>query len=307
MTAFDPIPVLLRDDVTWRRPLSVSAISLLIMHLFNHDFRVNEKLIYPVMGIDMKTRRAQDNVPERRSRQLHQYRITNKALSMELLTALLLTYLNAASQVRTWCVTRNGLPHSFSPPKFEDVFARYPETPAKPGFRVVVEVSAKRDITRTFYQKQLQQAWRHASELAEDPEGGEVYALVINGGRIGSMDRLGEIFWDFAQEMEISPDKPVRVVPLFAGDLAAATRKIEEQLPARALQFTPGLLGGILDTLFSILAGFSSHDDSDPGWMCDLFVDMVKQEAERNRGLGLDKPPSSKGGSAEPGADPEPG
>ena len=45
----------------------------------------------------------------------------------------------------------------------------------------------------------------------------------------------------------MKPEYPVRMIPLYAGDLAVATHRIEHQLPAGGLRFKLGLLVGILN------------------------------------------------------------
>ena len=116
MTRCERKSVVLRDGVLWNRPFSASKVALLIMHLFNHDFRVNDQQVYPLLDIDMKTRRQQDNVPKLESERTREYRIINKALAGELLSGLLLTHLNSASEIRAWCETRHGQPHKFAGP-----------------------------------------------------------------------------------------------------------------------------------------------------------------------------------------------
>ena len=95
----------------------------------------------------------------------------------------------------------------------------------------------------------------------------------------------------------MKPDSPVRVIPVYAGDLAVATRRIEENLPKGALRFTPALLAGIFDALFSRLLDSSAQSDPNPDWMCDLWVEMAEQEAAQNRQLDLGEGPSAGPGS----------
>ena len=135
MTRCERKSVVLRDGVLWNRPFSASRVALLIMHLFNHDFRVNVQQVYPLLDIDMKTRRQQDNVPRLESKRTREYRIINKALAGELLSGLLLTHLNSASEIRAWCETRHGRPHKFAGPGFADLVARYQDTRNKRAFR----------------------------------------------------------------------------------------------------------------------------------------------------------------------------
>ena len=54
----EPIPVTLREGFTWSiEEMPAEAVSLLILHLLNHDFTVNDQEVFPILGIDMGTRR----------------------------------------------------------------------------------------------------------------------------------------------------------------------------------------------------------------------------------------------------------
>ena len=86
------------------------------MLLLQQDFRINEKRIFKMLGIDMKTRRLEDNVPNVGPRKIHGYRIMNKAVAMELLSGLLLCHLDMASEVLCMCDVRHrGLPLEKAP------------------------------------------------------------------------------------------------------------------------------------------------------------------------------------------------
>ena len=102
----EPIPVTLREGFTWSiEEMPAEAVSLLILHLLNHDFTVNDQELFPILGIDMETRRKTANMPNVENDTVKQYRIINKALAMELLSSLLLTHLNSAERVTSWCLT----------------------------------------------------------------------------------------------------------------------------------------------------------------------------------------------------------
>ena len=91
----EPIPVTLRKGFTWSiEEMPAEAVSILLLHLLNHDFTVNDQELFPILGIDMGTRRKTANMPNVENGKVKQYRIINKALAMELLSSLLLTHLN---------------------------------------------------------------------------------------------------------------------------------------------------------------------------------------------------------------------
>ena len=161
--------------------LQAGIVALLMMYLMNDEFTVDDRLVFPTLGIDMASRVDADNVGSTSPREIAQHRKINKGLAMELLTGLLLARLDSASAVHCNCDTRHGLPHAVAGGGMTDVEAIYEASGATPRFRVIAAVSAKSDVTRTFYLKQLQQALRHGRQIAERT-GVPVYALVLNGG-----------------------------------------------------------------------------------------------------------------------------
>ena len=90
---------------------------------------------------------------------------------------MLLTYLNSAERVTSWCLTNpNGLPLYFAPSGEPDIEVSYPAAGETPAFQMIAEVSAKREVDETFYATQLYQAWRHADKLAQETDDETVYA-----------------------------------------------------------------------------------------------------------------------------------
>ena len=69
-------------------------------------------MVYPALGIDMATRRKNQNLPNVESKRTHQYRYINKGLAMELLVGMVLTHLDTPEMVRNWCASPGGLPRS---------------------------------------------------------------------------------------------------------------------------------------------------------------------------------------------------
>ena len=285
MSDYGQLLVTLRDGTTWDKMLSADKVILLLMLLLQQDFRVNQKRIFPALGIDMETRRLQDNVPNVGPRKTHEYRIVNKAQAMEMLSGLLLCHLDRASEVRCMCeLGPEGLPLDKATSGSSDVYARYENPDGTLAFRAVVEVSSQKvanindqeDIVKEFYFRQLNQAWKFADELAKDEENGLVYGLVINGGRIGAETKLRRWYREFAQEKGMKPDGNVRVLPLYAGDLGNVAQRILEELPEGRLQFSAGIFGGILDALIGmLLPTMESFIDDD--WIRDKFFEIVSE------------------------------
>ena len=72
----------------------------------------------------------------------------NKAMTMELLIALLLTWLDQAGRVISGCCVKAGLPNYYSPQGTgRRITALYDDTDNQPAFHVVGEVSVRRKVT----------------------------------------------------------------------------------------------------------------------------------------------------------------
>lgn len=290
MDEHKPVPVTFKDGSTWDLRLSPNRVALLTLHVIDHDFRNICNYVAKRLRLDAKTRREMDNLPNVNKRRVHQYRMINKAMTMELLTALLLTFLNKPKEVRSWCVQRQrGLPNNYSPPLHADISARYFNDENNKPYRLIVEVSAKKVVTQEFMRKQISQAWNHARVEAMNRDGGVVYALVINGGKVGSNPKIWEVYRDYVRENNIAPDDFVRLLPLYAADFVAIVRRIKRLTSAGGLQFGSGLLARAFDTLINAVSGDFMNPDPKKNWMCIKFAETVLAEAKEVRGDLLDR------------------
>ena len=269
----DPVTVTLPDGSVWDRGMQAGFVALLMMHLMNHDFTANEALVFPSLAIDMESRVLADNVPDIDRRKIKEHRKINKSLSMELLTALLLARLDSPREVLAHCWPRHGLPHRPAKSGLIDVEAIYEAPGTTPGFQVIVAASAKRKVTDDHYRKQLKQAHAHGV-TTHSRTGIPVYGLVLNGGKIGTSTRLQEVYRSYVESEGLRRGGPVRLVPVYAPDLAVAIRRLEQSLAPDAFRFNSDILPLVFDTL---IAGLSvkSEEDRDPDWMCKTWTQMV--------------------------------
>ena len=272
----EPIPVTLRKSFTWSiEEMPAEAVSILLLHLLNHDFTVNDQELFPILGIDMGTRRKTANMPNVENGTVKLYRIINKALAMELLSSLLLTHLNSTERVTSWCLTNsNGLPQYFAPSGASDIEVSYPAAGETPAFQMIAEVSAKRQVDNRFYATQLYQAWKHADNLAQKTDDVTVYALVINGGKIGSEEKLQRVYRRFMERDDVKQSERVRVVPIFAFDVALALRDLDANLPEHRFRYGSDSLAEIFDKLQLGMLERKENDDED--WMRKVWLDTVK-------------------------------
>ena len=277
----EPVRVTLPDGSVWDRGLQSGYIALLMMYLMNHDFTANEARVFPSLGIDMASRKDADNIANIARRKIKEHRKINKALTMELLSALMFARLDSPREVLAHCETRHGLPHRAAKGGLIDVEAVYEAPGTTPGFQVIVAASAKREVTDGFYRKQLLQAHTHGVATFSRT-GIPVYGVVLNGGEIGTSKRLQDVYRSFVASQTLQPDGPVRIVPIYAPDLAVALRRLEQSLAPDAFRFSPD----ILPQVFNALIAGVSHPPEKPAkdWMCKCWTQMVPDPYPKPRG-----------------------
>ena len=138
---------------------------------------------------------------------------------------------------------------------------------------MIVAASAKRGVTDWFYGKQLDQALTHGVDTFSRT-GVPVYALVLNGGEIGADKRLQDIYRTFVGSKGLQRDGPVRIVPVYAPDLAVAVRRLEASLAPDAFRFDSDILPKVFDALIAG-ASIKPKEDREPDWMCKIWTQMV--------------------------------
>ena len=264
-------PVLAKGGPVSFPELDAAFAAYLTRNLLEHSVSTNDAVVFPQLGIDMDSRRLGDSVPDVERRRVHEWRKINKALSMELLTSELLSRIDHAETVHAQLGLRNGHPFRAAGAGDADIEVAYPDLPNGDPISLVAEVSARRNMTRAAFREQLDQALRHAQRLQRD-RGGVVYALVVNGGRVGSDPGLQAAFRSFVDDSELDPDGPVRLVPLCALDLASAIEEIVDKSEAAALRFGTELLADSLERLSRGLLGTKPEGDD---WMRDILVEAA--------------------------------
>ena len=288
------LSVTFKDGEVWAPAhLNQASVAFLLMQLFRHNFLINDRLVFPSLDIEKATWARVDSTPAtKKKRKVHMYRIRAKGLAMEVLCGLLLAGLDSPEWVRNHAKARDGLPSYFAGVKRSDIEASYRGDRKRGPFRIVAEVSAKREVTKKFYRKQLNQAWRHANKLSEKlREQGideDVYALLINGGSVLERPVIGTWFQDFSDEVGNTQEGPVRVIPLYAPDLAVATRRIVQDISDGALDFSPSLLGTILDELMKLLLEPNTMSIlKEKDVMCELWVKSARDAWGKRQDLFL--------------------
>ena len=244
-----PVPVTLRNGAPLPLDLRTRVIGLYILHLLKHDFSANERVVLRKLGIDRATRRRTDRDL---GATLHDYRWMNKALAMELLTALLLSRIDSPARVNSQCLLdeHHGLPYNFAPPGTADVIARYATGSREQTFGIVVEASAQRRLTLSDFETQLRQAIVRARELQEEI-GVPVYALVINGAPVASSADYAGSDRKMLHRYGIKDDPSLRLVAMDANDLGMAYCDLVSEAPGNRLHFRTEQLRDVLDALYA--------------------------------------------------------
>ena len=288
----DCAPVVLEDGVVWDQSVEVGMVCARLLHLMVHDHRANAARIFSGLGIDPASRRATRTMPEDMARrQLHWI---NKGLSMELLCSMLLARLDVALRVDANCLTHNRLPYGVAPHGKVDMVARYGGTLELPALQLVAEVSAKRNMSRKDFLGQAEQAVKFGRALHEST-GRPVYAVLINGVRIGEERDYADDFRAFAAKEGVGPGAPVRLVAMCADDLAAAVGDLSLNPDPSLLRFDSSVLAEVFDELIQGLHSGSVEKD----WMHETWKRVVLGRYSGG-GAPAPPPPRRSGGSPSP-------
>lgn len=279
-------------DGGWHGPvMPPNVVGSLLMHLMAHDFRSIDAVVAPALGLPRWREAAKHDCshgkrgagsggaeggrkPMRLCRQC--CRSINKALSMELLCAQHLAHLNSADFVTAHCELRSGRPHSFAGSGKPDLVAEYSDVEHGQPFLVVGEVSAKRQVTKAHFQKQLGQALRRSRELAKERPGCRVYGLTLNGGDIGHDEQVRSWYLDFIERNNVRDDPAVRILPMNAWDAAWTMSKLD--LHGDGLNFASGQLAQAFDDMIDCLE--QPEPPTQEGWMAEMLVDAALGEPQ---------------------------
>ena len=114
---------------------SFARVDSRLNQLVTHNYKAIDKHVLTALGIDVDARIERNElsaVDVPKARLVYQYRKINKALSMELLVALSLKYLDKPEYVKSLCCVSDlsGHPCNFAPSNHPDLVSHY-KTPAR--------------------------------------------------------------------------------------------------------------------------------------------------------------------------------
>ena len=240
------IPVTLRGGWSWTPSFSENEVALLLAYLQSQDFKAISHIVARKLHIDTRSRVEADNRLNLsdNGHWLREARTINKALAMELLVALSLTYIDNSEQVVSGCTVRNQRPNNFASSGLADITVFYPACDDGQAFCVLVEVSIKRIVSAEHYRRQLDQTLTHAKVLAANNNGRPVYGLVINSGDITTEKRLQAVYKRFLIDHHLTADSHIKVLALYTGDFISILGKL---LADKTYDFRSSLLVQIFD------------------------------------------------------------
>lgn len=275
------IPVTLRGGRLWKPSFSDNEIAILLVYLHSQNFKAISNVVAKKLNIDTRSRVEADNRLNLKDggHWLREARTINKALSMELLVALSLTYIDNAEQVISSCVVRNQLPNNFASSGLADITVFYPSSYDGQAFCVLVEVSIKRIVSAEHYRRQLDQTLTHAKVLAANNNGRPVYGLVINSGDIMAEKRLQAVYKRFLIDNQFNADSHIKVLALYTGDFISVLGKL---LVGKTYDFRGSLLVQIFDILIEQLREKELPLEKD--WVAKTWLNII----DESRFLNLD-------------------
>ena len=268
------IPVTLRGGQLWSPSLSENDVAILLAYLQTQNFKAISHIVARKLHIDTRSRVEADNRLNLKDNGhwLREARTINKALAMELLVALSMTYIDHAEQVVSGCVVRNRQPNNFASSGLADITVFYPSSDHGPAFCVLVEVSIKRIVSTEHYRIQLDQTLRHVKALAADNDGLPMYGLVINSGDIASEKRLHAVYKRFLLDNRITEHSPIKVLALYTGDFISILGKL---LADKSYDFRSSVLVRIFDILIEKLR--EQHLPLEKDWAAKIWLDVIHE------------------------------
>ena len=275
------IPVTLRGGMSWNPSFTDNEVAILLVYLHSQNFKVISNIVARKLNIDTRSRVESDNRLNLKDNGhwLREARTINKALAMELLVALSLTYIDNAQQVVSGCVVRNRQPNNFASSGLADITVFYPPSDDGQAFCVLVEVSIKRIVSPDHYRRQLDQTLTHAKVLAANNDGRPVYGLVINSGDITGEKRFQAVYKRFLSDNQITADSNIKVLALYTGDFISIMGKL---LAHKTYDFRSGLLVQIFDILIAQLRERELSSEKD--WVVKTWLNIITE----SRLLNLD-------------------
>ena len=276
-----------------------ASLSIATTYLLDEDRRANEReTVYPFIGYDAKAARAHMAANAERKRREEgkdatsededlkaECRIAVRAISLELIAALLLSCLDTPTKARCPCrVTMVGdmpVPYSNAPLGNPDARADYGE------FAVLAEVTTNLGLPQTEVDRQWESAANHVKAVTGYPR---IYCLMVSHYGLdkqakGMAAKLAEAQQDREALQGVAPGSGQPELPdakflvLDIEDMAEIADMLDDIycLDREEVQpLTEDILARLLDSLHAQTMDLIERDEGFPrGWAGETFAKML--------------------------------
>ncbi len=294
-------------------------------YLLDEDHSVNMEYVFPHIGFDAREarshlaalaeekRRAGEGPEDEHRKAVKKFRITAKAVGLELVAGLFLSVLDSPRQTRCPCrahiVGGSAVPYYWAQQGNPDVRADYRK------FAILAEVTTIRKFTMEDVERQWKSACRHAVAVADRPR---VYCLMVSrlsldlrdekkqaahhrrhlANLANAQELLAAAENEAAQKAQAraeddgGPEPPppapdVKFILLHIEDMAEIANGLhalycETRRTARRL--TETILGAVLDGLHAkTMERIAARNTFPRRWASDTFNDLLKGRVEPSR------------------------
>ena len=275
-----PGVVSLRGGHTWTFRHSCRTATRTFSQMATENKPAIKEVALPAVGLGPEARRAQNNpLPtgkKGRKKKRGEKNWADKALAAELHMATILTCLDSPEKVFALCKLARGRPTRHAGAGKPDAWAAYP------GFAILVEVSAKVEISHKNFQTQMMQAVKHGMKLSGKLDR-PVYALVVNNRDIETQMDFRAIYREARKEAAKGRDKKkakggVRPIALTNLSLVLILDAIHA-IDAEDFQFDASGLQQALQAIYDGL-GPDENESLTGGWSATTAVQMLRVQQD---------------------------
>ena len=297
-------------------------------YLLDEDHSVNMEYVFPHIGFDAREarshlaalaeekRRAGEGPEDEHRKAVKKFRITAKAVGLELVAGLFLSVLDSPRQTRCPCrahiVGESAVPYYWAQQGNPDVRADYR------NFAILAEVTTIRKFTMEDVERQWKSACRHAVAVADRPR---VYCLMVSrlsldlrdekkqaahhrrhlANLTNAQELLAAAVEEAAQKAQKAqaraeddggPEPPppapdVKFILLHIEDMAEIANGLHAlycETRGTARRLTETILGAVLDGLHAkTMERIAARNTFPRRWASDTFIDLLKGRVEPSR------------------------
>lgn len=214
-----------KNKNSYEMPLNLTQMATFLEY-FPSGSKRDLKHIFRLFDLDSSSRKLNDNTIEFKTdtKERMQLQIINKALTMELLTSGIFSYIDHPMEVNSNCLANHYRPQDAADDKPDITtpsnFAQggVPDTHIEyENYKVILEVSAKYQPSLEDFRRQLNGALKHARELRKNDYKKPIYCLLINERSLNLVENkeaLKNVLND------INPSEQIYITAISTGEFA---------------------------------------------------------------------------------------